>query len=165
MRKMVMLCLVLLCAQSVSAQTTPAATVLPATDIQAFLDALPKNAINDLPIRVADVGGYRVGVFGVFRPKAMSSEASLHETAVSEVYYVLKGAGTLVTGGKLMNERRTAGSTTVQGTGIEGGTSRRVAAGDIVIIPNHVAHWWSSLEEDLNYLIIRPDPQGTLTLK
>jgi quercetin dioxygenase-like cupin family protein len=81
------------------------------------------------------------------------------------VYYVLKGAGTLVTGGKLVNERRTAGSTTVQGTGIEGGTSRRVAAGDIVVIPNHVAHWWSSLEDDLNYLIIRPDPQSTLTLK
>lgn len=147
------------------AQAPAAGTVIPSTDIQAFVDKLPKNAINDLPIRVVDVGGYKVGVFGVFRPKAMPSEASLHETTVSEVYYVLQGAGTLVTGGRLVNERRNAGSTTVNGTGIEGGMSRRLVKGDVVVIPNHVAHWWSSLEEDISYLIIRPDPQGTLTLK
>ena len=150
---------------AVHAQTPTAATVVPSTDIQAFIDKLPKNAINDLPIRVVDVGGYKVGVYGVFRPKALVSEASLHETTVSEVYYVLEGAGTLVTGGTLVNERRTAGSTTVNGTGIEGGVSRRLVKGDVVIIPNHVAHWWSSLEEDISYLIIRPDPEGKQTLK
>ena len=149
----------------VHAQAPAAGTVVPATDIQAFVDKLPKTAINDLPIRVVDVGGYKVGVFGVFRPKAMPSEASLHETTVSEVYYVLQGAGTLVTGGRLINERRTAGSTTINGTGIEGGVSRRLVKGDVVVIPNHVAHWWSILEEDISYLIIRPDPEGTLTLK
>jgi mannose-6-phosphate isomerase-like protein (cupin superfamily) len=155
----------ILLASAVHAQAPVAGTVVPASDIQAFIDALPKNAINDLPIRVVDVGGYKVGVFGVFRPKAMPSEASLHETTVSEVYYVLQGAGTLVTGGTLINERRTAGSTTVNGTGIQGGVSRRLVKGDVVVIPNHVAHWWSSLEEDISYLIIRPDPAGTLTLK
>ncbi len=38
-------------------------------DIKAFLNKLPKDRVSDLPIRVADVGGYKVGVYGVFRPK------------------------------------------------------------------------------------------------
>ena len=148
-----------------SAAQTGSATTLTSADIQAFLDKLPKDAINDLPIRVVDAGGYNVGVFGVFRPKASKQEASLHETSTSEVYYVLKGGGTLVTGGKLIDERRTPGSTTVNGSGIEGGVSRHLGPGDVVLIPNHTAHWWSSLDDDLAYLIIRPDPERKLTLK
>jgi hypothetical protein len=38
-----------------------------------------------------DVGGYRVGVYGVYRPKASVQEAILHETAVTEVYQMLEG--------------------------------------------------------------------------
>jgi mannose-6-phosphate isomerase-like protein (cupin superfamily) len=143
----------------------PAGTYVTAAEIAAFIDALPKDAINDRPIRVVDAGGYRVGVYGVFRPKALPQEVSLHETSVSEVYYMLEGAGTLVTGGRLMGERRTPGSTTVNGTSIEGGVSRRLVKGDVVVIPNHVAHWWSSLESDIRYLIFRPDPESKLPLK
>jgi poly(3-hydroxybutyrate) depolymerase len=135
------------------------------SDITAFIDKLPKGAISDLPIRVADVGGYKVGTYGVFRPRSAKQDAVLHETKVTEVYYMLEGAGTLVTGGTLIEPRRTPGSTTVRGGRIEGGVSRRVAKGDLIIIPGRVPHWWSSLEGDISYLIIRPDPEGTLTLK
>ena len=84
--------LVLLSALPAGAQTpAPAApSALPAVDvkaadIKAFINNLPKNAISDLPIRVADVGGYRVGVFGVFRPKTVKQDAILHETTTTEV--------------------------------------------------------------------------------
>ena len=145
-------------------------TTLPATDvtaaaIQAFIEKLPKNASSDLPIRVVDVGGYRVGVFGVFRPKASNQEAVLHETKVSEIYYMLEGGGTLVTGGVLVDERRTPGNITVRGSRIDGGVTRHVGKGDVVIIPGAVPHWWSALDGELSYLIIRPDPEGKQTLK
>src|SRR4051794_41839463 len=86
---------------------------LPATDITAaqmaaFLKALPPNEINDLPVRVVDVGGYKVGVFGVFRPKTDPGDAIAHETRTSEVYYILEGGGTLVTGGKIVNSKARA---------------------------------------------------------
>ena len=55
-------------AASARAQEPLPATDVTAAQMQAFLAALPRNAISDLPVRVADVGGYRVGVFGVFRP-------------------------------------------------------------------------------------------------
>src|SRR5687768_9387871 len=84
----------------------PAATPLPAVDVTAaeitsFINALPRDAISDRPIRAADVGGYGVTVYGVFRPKSLPGDAILHQTRTSEIYYMLKGAGTLVTGGTL----------------------------------------------------------------
>jgi mannose-6-phosphate isomerase-like protein (cupin superfamily) len=164
--------LVLLSTLSASAQTpAPAAPPLPAVDvkaadIKAFINNLPKSAISDLPIRVADVGGYRVGVFGVFRPQTVKQDAVLHETTTTEVYYMLEGAGTLVTGGTLVDQRREpATTTTVRGSRIDGGVSRRVTPGDVVIIPGRTPHWWSELEGDIKYMIIRPDPSGRMTLK
>jgi hypothetical protein len=52
-----------------------------------------------------------------------------------------------------------------RGSGIDGGTSRRVVAGDVVIIPGKVPHWWSSLDSDIRYLIYRPDPEGLQPVK
>ena len=166
-----------LSAASIAAQAPASASApagksgLPATDvtgaeIKAFIDKLPKNAISDLPIRVVDVGGYRVGTFGVFRPKSVKQDAVLHEVATTEVYYMLEGSGTLVTGGTLKDERREPPTTTtVRGSRIDGGVTRKVVPGDVVIIPGRTPHWWSSLDGDIKYLIIRSDPQGRIALK
>ena len=149
-----------------AAQPPLPAVDVKAADIKAFIDNLPKNAISDLPIRVADVGGYRVGVFGVFRPKSVKQDAVLHETTTTEVYYMLEGGGMLVTGGTLADQRRgPATGTTVRGSRIDGGVSRRVTPGDVVIIPGRTPHWWSELDGDIRYLIVRPDPSGRLPLK
>ena len=145
---------------------------LPATDVsaaavKAFIDALPKNAITDSPIRAVDVGGYRVGVFGVFRPKNLPGDAIAHETKTTEIYYMLEGGGTLVTGGTITGIKpppagRAPGP---RGDKIDGGVSRHVVPGDIIIIPGRTPHWWSGLDSDIRYLIFRPDPDGKMTLK
>ena len=149
---------------------------IPATDItaatvQAFLRALPQDAVSDRPIRVVDVGGYHVGIYGVFRPKSSTQQATLHQTEVTEVYQMLDGVGTLVTGGKIVDPTKTSaaaasiGHSSIVGPRIEGGVSRRVSKGDIVIIPGGTPHWWSSLESDITYVIIRPDPESSIPLK
>jgi mannose-6-phosphate isomerase-like protein (cupin superfamily) len=107
-----------------------------AADIKSFIDKLPKDVISDRPIRVVDVGGHRVAVYGVFRPKASKQDAVLHEVVNSEVYYMLEGAGTLVTGGTMVDERReTPASTLVRASRIDNGVSRRIVPGDMTIIP------------------------------
>jgi mannose-6-phosphate isomerase-like protein (cupin superfamily) len=158
--------LILVTALAAAAQQPP----LPATDvtsaeITAFIDKLPKDAISDLPIKVVDVGGYRVGVYGVFRPKSVKQDAVLHEVRTTEVYQMLEGAGTLVTGGRLVDERRDPKSTTVRGSRIEGGVSRRVVKGDVIVIPGRTPHWWSALDSDIKYTIIRSDPDNRLPLR
>jgi mannose-6-phosphate isomerase-like protein (cupin superfamily) len=152
---------------SAGAQQPLPATDVTAAQMQAFLKALPRNEINDLPVRVADVGGYRVGVFGVFRPKDQPGDAIAHETRTSEVYYILDGGGTLVTGGTIVNPKPVPANRSPgpRGEKIDGGVSRHVGKGDLVIIPGRTPHWWSSLDADINYMIIRPDPDGRMNLR
>ena len=160
--------LVLLITRPAAAQSPLPATGVTAADIQAFINALPRDTVSDRPIRVVDVGGYKVGTYGVFRPKSSKQEAILHQTKVTEVYYMLTGVGTLVTGGTIVPPTQSAAGltgTNVRGPRIEGGVSRRVAPGDVVIIPGGTPHWWSTLDGDISYLIVRPDPDGKQTLK
>jgi mannose-6-phosphate isomerase-like protein (cupin superfamily) len=144
--------------------TLPAIDIT-AADIKAFIDKLPKDAISDSPIRVIDVGGHRVGVYGVFRPKTAKQDAVLHEVVNSEVYYMLEGAGTLVTGGTMVDERRQPPNTLVRASRIDNGVTRRVVPGDMIIIPGRTPHWWSNLETDIKYLIVRPDPANRIPLR
>jgi hypothetical protein len=50
------------------------------------------------------------------------------------------------------------------GSGVAGpgAYSRRVNAGDIIIIPNKVAHGWSGVTDHVEYLSYRPDPDRVL---
>jgi hypothetical protein len=158
-----------LVATSAVAQVPPAVDV-PAAAVKTFIDQLPKDRVSDLPIRVADAGGSKVGVYGVFRPRLVPGEAILHDTTVTEIYYMLEGTGTLVTGGKLVDERSAGLSPNtkrpnVRGSRIEGGVSRHVVPGDIIIIPGKLPHWWSSLDTDIKYLIYRPDREGLQPIK
>jgi mannose-6-phosphate isomerase-like protein (cupin superfamily) len=143
-------------AQIASPPGLPAIDV-PASVIQAFYDTLPKDRISDLPIRTANAGTHRVLVYGAFRPQHMPGPPILHRLQMSEIYYVLEGAGTLVTGGTMTGVQN-EDVVSPRGTVIEDGVSRRIGPGDIVIIPGGVPHWWSSLESDIKYLILRPDP-------
>jgi len=77
---------------------------------------------------------YRAGV----------ANAAVHEKE-AEMFYVVDGAGTLVTGGKLTAESRT-NAENLSGTGIEGGQSRKVAKGDFVMVPEKTPHWFSAID-------------------
>ena len=161
--------MVLLTAGPALAQETPPLPALDVTgkELSAFIDGFPKDVITDRAIKVAEVGGYRVGIFGVFRPKSLPGDAILHETKTSEVYYMLEGAGTLVTGGFIRDYKAGADGKVgpTRGTRVEGGVTRRVTVGDIIVIPGRTPHWWSNLESDIRYMIIRPDPENRLTVR
>jgi len=69
--------------------------------------------------------------------------AAVHETE-AEMFYVIDGSATLVTGGKLVNEKRT-NPENLTGTAIEGGSARPVAKGDFIIVPEKTPHWFSTI--------------------
>lgn len=64
--------------------------------------------------------------------------AAVHETE-SEMMYVIQGTGTIVTGGKLINEKRN-NAANLGGTGIEGGKPQALAPGDFLIVPQKTPH-------------------------
>ena len=158
--------LVILTARPVSAQELPQATDVTSADIQKFINDLPRDAVSDRPIRIVNVtGNYQVGVWGVFRPKEFLGGANLHEVNTTEIYHMLEGVATLVAGGTLIDSTPAPTGSSLRGSGIEGGVSRRVTKGDVIIIPGHTPHWFSELETDIEYLIFRPDPDNRLPLR
>lgn len=76
--------------------------------------------------------------------RAKVANAAVHETE-AELFYVIDGSATLVTGGKLTNENRT-NAANLSGSGIEGGMPRRVAKGDFIMVPEGVPHWFSAID-------------------
>jgi len=154
----------------VFAQTPPPAIPQVATDvtgveIQAFIDGLPRDRVSDSPIRVVETtGDMRLGIFGVYRPEGVTGDVNVHLVDTTEIYYMLKGAATLVTGGTLV-EPYVGNESWLRAKSIEGGVSRRVVPGDVIVIPGHTAHWWSEMEGEIEYLIFRPDPDNRLELK
>jgi mannose-6-phosphate isomerase-like protein (cupin superfamily) len=71
----------------------------------------------------------------------------------AEFFYVVDGSATLVTGGKLVNEKSNGDS--LSGTAIEGGSPRQVAKGDFVIVPENTPHWFSTINGNITLMSFR----------
>jgi len=157
---------------AVSQQRTPPTSATDVTNAQIL--AVLKMAQTDQQLKVVDIGKYNVGV-GVLHRKAMSAAASagvngLSHSQITEVYYVISGSGTLVTGGSMATPKtEPADGTTVKvlvGPSMSGafqnGQSRKVGPGDVVIIPPGVPHGFSEIVDHIDYLSIRMDPDHVL---
>jgi mannose-6-phosphate isomerase-like protein (cupin superfamily) len=155
--------------------------------------------IPDNTIRVIDMGQYQLGVAvvqrgamagagananaagggnaaanaapacGEQRPGATGPNGIFHDDT-AESYVVISGGGTLITGGTIVNGRRSGPNdevTTVLngpscGGTMVGYTSRKVKVGDVIIIPEHVPHGFSAIPDHITYLSIRPDLKKVL---
>ena len=72
-----------------------------------------------------------------------------------EVYHIIEGAATVVTGGTLV---RPEGAPADSRPIIQGGTAQRVTVGDVVVIPIGTPHTISEVERTLVFLNIRINP-------
>ena len=73
----------------------------------------------------------------------LAQSAAVHEKE-AELFYVVDGSATLVTGGMLVNPTRNGDN--LSGTGITGGTSQKMSKGDFMLIPQGVAHWITDIQ-------------------
>lgn len=101
------------------------------------------------------------------------SPTGLWHQGQTETYIIISGSGTLVTGGKVVNGRKSAPDSQV--TKILNGPScsgaivgpdvvkKVVNVGDIIIIPAGMPHGWSDIGDHVDYLSVRPDPQRTIS--
>jgi mannose-6-phosphate isomerase-like protein (cupin superfamily) len=164
------------------AAPAPAAPHLPrgtATDItNAEIQAIvKKNAgapVSDQQIRVLNINGeYNVGVGVVHRAKtAQQSVGGSEHSQITEVYHVISGTGTLLTGGTIENAKerapdveavKTLTGPSTEGTRILNGVSRKIGPGDVVIIPPNTPHTFTEITSDeIVYLVVRLDPHKVL---
>jgi mannose-6-phosphate isomerase-like protein (cupin superfamily) len=79
----------------------------------------------------------------------MPQNASIHDKE-AELFYVVDGGGTIVTGGKLTNATKNGDNST--GNGIEGGTAKKIGKGDFILVPEGTPHWFSTIDGTLTLM-------------
>jgi len=95
---------------------------------------------------VSNTDQYRINV--VHRSKPAGAIAHAGNT---ELHYIIDGSATVVTGGTI--KRPATGSNEL--ASIEGGVTKHVTKGDVVIIPENSAHWYKEIEGQITYLEVR----------
>jgi len=102
------------------------ASYMSAAEVAAAIEKLPKDRANS-SVRVFSLAPYNVNIE---HRQPMAQGASVH-AETSELFYVLEGSATMVTGGKIVGET---------GKTIEGGVSQKFAKGDWIMVPSGVPH-------------------------
>jgi mannose-6-phosphate isomerase-like protein (cupin superfamily) len=132
----------------VAQSLTPPGKFIPVVQWQQELDA-SKPALGIVAGQTATILPNVV----VRRRQAGPNNASMHTAEgdgqyVTEIYQILEGSGTYVTGGTMADPNdRTAG--------IKGGESHDVKPGDFIVMPPGTAHWFSRIDGQITYLEVR----------
>jgi mannose-6-phosphate isomerase-like protein (cupin superfamily) len=105
-------------------------------------------------------------------PPPAGTPTGLYHESQTEGYYIISGGGTMVTGGRIVNGRKSAPNaavtTTLNGPSCSGSIMgpdvvlREVKVGDIIVIPAGVPHGWTTIADHVDYLSFRPS-QRVLT--
>ncbi len=74
-----------------------------------------------------------------------------HDT---DILWVTEGSATLITGGKAINPTAKSPGETVAEK-IEGGSTRKVVKGDLIVIPQGVPHWFSQVDGKFLYFVVK----------
>lgn len=158
---------VLLLALGMQAAATPPAPLpaspqvpaqfITAAEAEAVLkEQIAKNVV-DQPMKSSQVVGGLASVAWLHRAKAEAG--ALIHNKTTETYYIVKGSGTLVTGGELGGAKPIDLTNFNAGLGMQGtrqgGEGRRVNPGDIIIIPAGTPHSFSELDGPISYLVFR----------
>ena len=115
------------------------ATHFSAADLQAALVKLPTDRPNAVA-RVFTLDPYNIGVE---QRQPVAQGAAAHADR-AELFYVIKGSGTMLTGGTISDGKQSGANT--QGTTITGGTRITFNTGDFIMVPSGVPHQFVDLK-------------------
>ena len=136
----------------------PPATFVAAADIDATMRQSIAN--NTLDTRVALAAGARGTVrVGIVHRQTQEPRALMHEE-LTEIYQIVEGSGTLVTGGAMTECRPVAdppnlGPTKSYYCTMTSGVSQKVEPKDVIIVPAGTPHKFSQLDGPISYVIYR----------
>ena len=135
----------------------PAATTISGDAIEDARKQSVAAGTVDRLIQGVEIPGGKSALAMLYRTKPETS--ALVHRQVTEIYQIMEGSGTLITGGRLTGTRETdlarvwAGPS-VSGTH-EGGEARRVGPKDVIVVPAGTPHRFSQLDGPITYLVYR----------
>ena len=112
-----------------------------AAEVADAVAKLPKNPLASVP--VFKMGPYNVNVEHRLGAPAAAQAASVHDKE-AELFLMLDGTATLVTGGKLVEGTKDGDNW--RGKGIEGGKAQKMSKGDFMLVPAGVPHWFTNID-------------------
>jgi mannose-6-phosphate isomerase-like protein (cupin superfamily) len=137
---------------SASESTNPAkAAVPPSPDGVRYFPSPDVHAAFEKGSPLITKDGHTYSVSAGRRDKPGSSE--LHEKD-TDVFYVLQGSATFVTGGKMVDPKTTAPGE-IRGSAIEGGEIRTLSKDDVIVIPAGVPHWFKDVQGLFLYFVVK----------
>ena len=151
-------------------------TYIPKSEVDAYIAKAVAENLIDQQARDIDIGKAHIGIGVVHRGKLASPapESVAEHDQVSEVYHIIDGTATLMLGPDIVGaKRRPATLETVRlfngpgsnGSSIRNGTSYDLKAGDVVVIPAGTGHWFTKIDDHIDYLMVRIDPDKVTPLK
>ncbi len=152
------------------------ATYIPLSELDAYTKKAIAEKITDQQVRDVNVGKAHVGIGMVYRPKLdqpLPNSVAEHDQ-VSEVYHIISGSATLMLGPDIVNrQRRPATLKTVvefngpgnNGSEVRNGVAYNLKAGDVVVIPAGTGHQFTRIDDHINYLMVRIDPDKVTPLR
>ena len=152
------------------------ATYIPNDEVQAYVKKAIAERLTDQQVRDVEIGKAHIGIGVVHRGKlaAPAPESVAEHDLVSEVYHIIDGSATLMTGPDLVGKkRRPADLETVRlfnGPGnnsesIRNGVSHELKPGDVIVIPAGTGHWFTKIDDHITYLMVRIDPDKVTPLR
>jgi mannose-6-phosphate isomerase-like protein (cupin superfamily) len=151
-------------------------TYIPLSELEAYAQKALIEKLVDQQVRAVDIGKANVGIGRVHRGKLdkPSQNSVAEHDHVSEVYHVISGSATLVLGPDIVDrQRRPADQPTVvlqngpgnNGSEVRNGVAYQIKAGDVVVIPAGTGHWFTRIDDHIDYLMIRLDPDKVTPTK
>ena len=134
---------------------TPASPTSGQTNSSTSSDAVKYYSKDDLAASFAKGGtlvtesNYKV----MTAHRTESGNVEIHRS-YTDVFYIVQGSTNIVTGGKVIGEKAT-NPEEPRGDSIEGGQTRRLSAGDAMVIPAGVPHWMKDVEDTLLYFVVK----------
>ena len=141
-------------AAAATAFTAQAAGAAMPTAAVTFIESPAVAAAFAKGMPLLEVDGYKIHASRREGP----GTAEVHDWE-TDVVYVLDGSATLVTGGTVVEPKRTEPGQ-VRGPFIQGGQGRRIARGDVIVIPAGVPHWFKEVQGPLTYFVVKPISTG-----
>ena len=154
------------------------ATYIPVSELNAYTAKAIKYGIVDQQVRSIDIGKAQIGIGMVTRGKLLPGTARKGAVAeheqVSEVYHVIDGEATLLTGPDLVNPvKRPDDEKTVRlqnGPGYNADSIRapmttHLKPGDMIVIPAGTGHLFTEIPDHITYMMVRIDPDKIVPTK
>jgi mannose-6-phosphate isomerase-like protein (cupin superfamily) len=154
------------------------ATYIPKSELDAYTKRAIENKLVDQQVRSVDIGKAQIGIGMVTRGKmnlgSTSGDAVAEHDQISEVYYIIEGSATFLTGPDLVGaKQRPSTLKTVReqngpgfgGSSIKDPVTHELKAGDVVIIPAGTGHWFTKIDDHITYVMVRIDPDKVVPLK